>query len=54
MTDCGGRAGPPARTALDKMGATLVGSSPKDFDAFMCTEAAKCEPVLKEVNIKVQ
>ena len=41
-------------TALDKMGATPVASSPKDFDAFMRAEAAKWEPVLKEANIKVQ
>jgi tripartite-type tricarboxylate transporter receptor subunit TctC len=40
--------------ALEKMGATPVGSSPKDFDAFMRAEAAKWEPVLKEANIKVQ
>ena len=41
-------------TALEKMGATPVGNSPKDFDAFMRAEAAKWEPVLKEANIKVQ
>ena len=41
-------------TALDKMGATPVGSSPKDFDAYMRAEAAKWEPVLKEANIKMQ
>jgi tripartite-type tricarboxylate transporter receptor subunit TctC len=40
-------------TALDKMGATPVGSSPRDFDAFMRAEAAKWEPVLKEANIKM-
>jgi len=41
-------------TALEKMGATPVGSSPKDFDAFMRAEASKWEPVLKEANIKMQ
>ncbi|WFU20583.1 tripartite tricarboxylate transporter substrate binding protein [Bradyrhizobium sp. CB3481] len=41
-------------TALEKMGATPVGNSPKEFDAFMRAEAAKWEPVLKEANIKVQ
>lgn len=41
-------------TALQKMGATPVGNSPADFDAFMRAEAAKWEPVLKEANIKVQ
>jgi tripartite-type tricarboxylate transporter receptor subunit TctC len=45
---------PVVLTALDKMGATPVGSSPKEFDAFMRAEAAKWEPVLKEANIKVQ
>jgi hypothetical protein len=28
--------------------------SPRDFDAFMRSEAAKWEPVLKEANIKMQ
>ena len=45
---------PVVLTALEKMGATPVGSSPKDFDAFMRAEAAKWEPVLKEANIKMQ
>jgi tripartite-type tricarboxylate transporter receptor subunit TctC len=45
---------PVVLTALEKMGATPVGNSPKDFDAFMRAEAAKWEPVLKEANIKVQ
>jgi tripartite-type tricarboxylate transporter receptor subunit TctC len=45
---------PVVLTALEKMGATPVGNSPKDFDAFMRTEAAKWEPVLKAANIKVQ
>ena len=45
---------PVVLTALEKMGATPVGRSPKDFDAFMRAEAAKWEPVLKEANIKVQ
>jgi tripartite-type tricarboxylate transporter receptor subunit TctC len=40
--------------ALEKMGATPIGSSPKDFDAYMHAEAAKWEPVLKEANIKIQ
>ena len=45
---------PVVLTALDKMGATPVGNSPKEFDAFMRAEAAKWEPVLKEANIKMQ
>ena len=45
---------PVVLTALEKMGATPVGNSPRDFDAFMRTEAAKWEPVLKEANIKMQ
>ena len=45
---------PVVLTALEKMGATPVGSSPGDFDAFMRAEAKKWEPVLKEANIRVQ
>lgn len=45
---------PVVLTALEKMGATPVGSSPKDFDAFMHAEAKKWEPVLKEADIKMQ
>ena len=45
---------PVVLTALEKMGATPVGSSPRDFDAFMRAEAAKWEPVLKEADIKMQ
>ncbi len=45
---------PVVLTALEKMGATPVGNSPRAFDAFMRTEAAKWEPVLKEANIKAQ
>ena len=45
---------PVVLTALEKMGATPVGNSPSDFDAFMRAEAAKWEPVLKEANIKMQ
>jgi tripartite-type tricarboxylate transporter receptor subunit TctC len=45
---------PVVLTALEKMGATPVGNSPQEFDAFMRAEAAKWEPVLKEANIKVQ
>jgi tripartite-type tricarboxylate transporter receptor subunit TctC len=40
--------------ALAKMGATPVGSSPKEFDALIHAEAAKWEPVLKEAHIKVE
>lgn len=40
--------------ALEKMGATPVGSSPKDFDAYLRAEAAKWEPVLREADVKVQ
>jgi tripartite-type tricarboxylate transporter receptor subunit TctC len=40
--------------ALEKMGATPVGSSPKEFDALIRPEAAKWEPVLKEAHIKVE
>ena len=40
--------------ALEKMGATPVGSSPKEFDALIRSEAAKWEPILKEAHIKVE
>jgi tripartite-type tricarboxylate transporter receptor subunit TctC len=45
---------PVVLAALEKMGATAVGNSPKEFDAYMRAEAAKWEPVLKEANIKMQ
>lgn len=45
---------PVVLTALEKMGATPVGSSPADFDGFMRAEAKKWEPVLKEADIKMQ
>jgi tripartite-type tricarboxylate transporter receptor subunit TctC len=45
---------PVVMTALEKMGATPVGNSPQEFDAFMRAEAVKWEPVLKEANIKMQ
>jgi tripartite-type tricarboxylate transporter receptor subunit TctC len=45
---------PVVLTALEKMGATPVGSSPAEFDAFMRAEAKKWEPVLKEADIKMQ
>lgn len=45
---------PVVLAALAKLGATPMGSSPKDFDAYMRAEAAKWEPVLKEANIKIQ
>lgn len=45
---------PVVLTALEKMGATPVGSSPADFDAFMRAEAKKWEPVLKEADMKMQ
>jgi tripartite-type tricarboxylate transporter receptor subunit TctC len=40
--------------ALEKLGATPVGSSPREFDALIRSEAAKWEPVLKEAHIKVE
>jgi tripartite-type tricarboxylate transporter receptor subunit TctC len=39
---------------LDKIGATPVGSTPKEFEAFMHAEVAKWEPVLKAANIRAQ
>jgi tripartite-type tricarboxylate transporter receptor subunit TctC len=45
---------PVVLAALEKMGASPIGSSPKDFDAYLHAEAAKWEPVLKQANIKIQ
>jgi tripartite-type tricarboxylate transporter receptor subunit TctC len=39
---------------LDKLGATPVGSSASEFDAFMHSEVTKWEPVLKAANIRTQ
>ena len=40
--------------ALAKMGATAVGSSPKEFDTLIRSDAAKWEPILKEAHIKAE
>lgn len=45
---------PTVISTLDKIGATPLGSSSKDFDAYMRAEAAKWEPVLKAANIRAQ
>jgi tripartite-type tricarboxylate transporter receptor subunit TctC len=42
------------QATLEKIGATPVGSTSKEFDAFMRAEAAKWEPVLKAANIRAQ
>lgn len=39
---------------LKKTGASPVGSSPKEFDAYMHAEADKWGPVLKAANIKIE
>jgi tripartite-type tricarboxylate transporter receptor subunit TctC len=45
---------PAVLAAFDKLGATPVGSSPQEFDAFMHAEAAKWGPILKQANIRVE
>ena len=45
---------PTVKATLDKLGATPVGSTPSEFDAFMHAEVAKWEPVLKAANIQAQ
>ncbi|MGY8661106.1 tripartite tricarboxylate transporter substrate binding protein [Bradyrhizobium sp. UFLA05-109] len=45
---------PGVLSTLDKIGASPVGSSSKEFDAYMHAEAAKWEPVLKAANIRAQ
>jgi tripartite-type tricarboxylate transporter receptor subunit TctC len=39
---------------LNKNGSVAIGSTPKEFDAFMRAEAAKWGPVIKAANIKVE
>src|SRR6266852_801020 len=39
---------------LDKLGATPVGSTSQEFEAFMHAEVTKWEPVLKAANIRAQ
>ena len=41
-------------TTLGKIGATPVGTTASEFDAFMHAEVAKWEPVLKAANIRAQ
>ncbi len=45
---------PAVLAAFDKLGATPVGSSPREFEAFMRAEAAKWGPVLKQADIRIQ
>ena len=47
-------ADPVVKAALEKLGASPLGSSPKEFDAFIRAEATKWEPVLKAAQIKVE
>jgi len=45
---------PAVLATFDKLGATPVGSSPQEFEAFMRAEAAKWGPVLKQANIRIE
>jgi tripartite-type tricarboxylate transporter receptor subunit TctC len=45
---------PNVLTTLAKIGATPVGSTASEFDAFMHAEVTKWEPVLKAANIRAQ
>jgi tripartite-type tricarboxylate transporter receptor subunit TctC len=47
-------ADPTVQSTLGKIGATPLGSSSKEFDAYMHAEATKWEPVLKAANIRAQ
>jgi tripartite-type tricarboxylate transporter receptor subunit TctC len=42
------------QTTLDRLGASPVGSTASEFDAFMHAEVTKWEPVLKAANIRAQ
>ena len=45
---------PAVQKTLEQIGATAVGSTPAEFDAFMHAEVTKWEPVLKAANIRAQ
>lgn len=45
---------PAVGKTLQRIGATPVGSTPAEFDAFMHAEAAKWQPVLKAADIRAQ
>jgi tripartite-type tricarboxylate transporter receptor subunit TctC len=45
---------PVAQKTLEQIGATAVGSTPAEFDAFMHAEVTKWEPALKAANISAQ
>jgi tripartite-type tricarboxylate transporter receptor subunit TctC len=45
---------PVVQKTMDQIGATAVGSTPAEFDAFMHAEVTKWEPVLKAANIRAQ
>nr|WP_256469808.1 MULTISPECIES: hypothetical protein [unclassified Bradyrhizobium] len=41
-------------STLGRIGAAPLGSSAKDFDAYMHAEATKWEPMLKAADIRAQ
>jgi tripartite-type tricarboxylate transporter receptor subunit TctC len=45
---------PNVLATLDKIGATPVGSTAQEFEAFMHAEVTKWQPVLKAANIRAQ
>jgi tripartite-type tricarboxylate transporter receptor subunit TctC len=45
---------PNVLSTLGKIGAAPVGSSSRDFDAYMHAEATKWEPVLRAADIRAQ
>ncbi len=45
---------PNVQKTLEQIGATPIGSTPSEFDAFMHAEAVKWKPVLKAANIRAQ
>jgi tripartite-type tricarboxylate transporter receptor subunit TctC len=45
---------PNVLSTLGKIGAAAVGSSSREFDAYMHSEATKWEPVLKAADIRAQ
>ncbi|MBN8939544.1 MAG: tripartite tricarboxylate transporter substrate binding protein [Rhizobiales bacterium] len=45
---------PNVRRMLETIGATPVGSSPAEFDAYMRAEAAKWGPVIRAANVRIE
>ena len=45
---------PDVKPRLDMLGLTIIGDSPESFGAFLKSEAARWEKIIKEANIKIE